>query len=172
MLVVVGRIVRPHGIRGEVAVDVRSDDPADRFATGAKLFTSPDTGPLTIEYARPHRSGGRNRLLVAFEEVPDREAAEQMRGVELLVNADKLAALEDPDEFYDHQLVGLHAVTADDQQLGEVVRVDHPPGNDLLVLRTPQGGQALVPFVAAIVTEVDLVGARLVMAPPPGLFDL
>lgn len=172
MLVVVGRIVRPHGIRGEVAVDVRSDDPADRFAAGAKLRTDPDTGPLTIEYARPHRSGGRDRMLVAFEEVPDRSAAEHLRGVNLLVDAAGLAPLDDPDEFYDHQLVGLGAVTPDGDVLGEVVRVDHPPGNDLLVLRTPDNREALVPFVAAIVSQVDLADARIVMTLPPGLLDL
>jgi 16S rRNA processing protein RimM len=175
MLLVVGQIVRPHGVRGEVGVDVRTDEPAERFVPGSVLTTDP--GPraapdvpakLTVEAVRPHQG----RLLIVFDGVYDRDTAERLRGVLLCVDSSELDQLDDPDEFHDHQLVGLAAVTPAGERLGEVVRVDHAPASDLLVLRCPDGRDALVPFVKAIVPEVDLAGGRVVLTPPDGLFDL
>jgi 16S rRNA processing protein RimM len=170
----VGRIVRPHGVRGEVLVDVRTDDPAERFAAGSVLVTDPaEFGPLTVEYTRGQRTvAGRERLIVGFAEVVDRDAAEAARGVSLLVDSGELADPDDPNEFHDHQLIGLTAVDTAGEGLGEVVGVDHLPASDLLVVRRPDGGEALVPFVAAIVPTVDLAGRRLVLNPPEGLLDL
>lgn len=169
MQLVVGVIARPHGVRGEVVVDVTTDEPAARYAVGAALATDPPAaGPLTIEAVRPHQG----RLLVAFEGILDRNAAQTLRGVKLCVESDDLPPPEDPDEFSDFQLVGLAAVDPDGQRLGEVIRIDHGPGVDLLVLRLPDGRDALVPFVKAIVPEVDLAGGRLVLTPPGGLLDL
>jgi 16S rRNA processing protein RimM len=175
MLLVVGQIVRPHGVRGEVGVDVRTDDPAARFAPGSVLVTDP--GPraapdvpakLTVESVRPHQG----RLLVVFDGVYDRDLAERLRGVLLCVDSDDVPDTGDPDEFHDHQLVGLTAVGTDGEVLGEVTRVDHAPASDLLVLRRPDGRTALVPFVKAIVPTVDLAAGRVVLTPPDGLFDL
>jgi 16S rRNA processing protein RimM len=90
----------------------------------------------------------------------------------LCVDSADVAPPTDPDEFLDHQLVGLAAVTPDGEKLGEVVRIDHAPAHDLLVLRLSAGGTGLVPFVKAIVGEVDVAGGRIVMTPPDGLFDL
>jgi 16S rRNA processing protein RimM len=169
LLLTVGRIVRPHGVRGEVVVDVRTDEPESRFAVGATLVTEGGGPPaLTIESVRPHQG----RLLVVFDGVYDREVADQLRGVRLCVDSADLPAPSDPDEFHDHQLVGLRAVTPLGAELGEVVRVDHVPASDLLVLRRPDGASALVPFVKAIVPSVDLPGGRIVVDPPGGLFDL
>jgi len=98
--------------------------------------------------------------------------ADSLRGVLLCVDSADVPATDDPDEFHDHQLVGLAAVTPDGEALGEVVRVEHAPASELLVLRRPDGRTALVPFVKAIVPEVDLAGGRVVMTPPEGLFDL
>jgi 16S rRNA processing protein RimM len=170
----VGRIVRPHGVRGEVLVDVRTDDPEIRFATGAVLSTAPvGVGPLTVEYARGRTvAAGRVRLIVAFAEIADRNQAEDMRGTELSVDAAELVAPEDPDEFHDQQLVGLTAVDTDGATLGEVVRVDHLPASDLLAVRRPDGHEALVPFVAALVPEVRLAERQVVLTPPDGLLDL
>lgn len=169
MLLTVGEIVRPHGIRGEVIVDVRTDEPAARFAVGEVLATENGGPPsLTVEAVRPHQG----RLIVVFEGVYDRDLAERLRGVRLCVDSEHVAAPEDPDEFHDHQLVGLRAVTPAGEVVGEVVRVDHAPASDLLVLRRPDGRSALVPFVKAIVPEVDLAGGRVVVDPPAGLFDL
>jgi 16S rRNA processing protein RimM len=168
VIVVVGRVGRAHGLRGEVAVEVRTDDPEDRFAPGSVLATDPaDTGPLEVADARWH-SG---RLLVTFTGTGDRDAAEALRGTLLVVDTDDDPPLEDPDEFHDHELVGLAAVTTSGASAGEVADVLHLPGQDVLVLTTPAGREALVPFVAEIVPEVDLAGGRVVLDPPPGLLD-
>jgi 16S rRNA processing protein RimM len=173
MLLVVGQIVRPHGIRGEVIVDVRTDEPEQRYTAGSVLTTEPaSVGPLTIERAKPHAAAGTGRLIVAFDGVADRNAAEALRGTLLWVESEDVPSPDDPDEFADHQLVGLQAVTPEGERLGEVARIEHAPASDLLVLRKPDGGTALIPFVRAIVPEVDLAGGRVVITPPPGLLEL
>lgn len=162
---VVGRVGRPHGLVGEVSVQVRTDWPEERFAVGAQLCG--DTGrALTVDAVRPH-SGS---LLVRFAGVTDRAAAAELRGLVLTVEATELPELDDPDEFYDHQLEGLAAVGPDGTALGTVREVVHAPASDLLVLATDHG-EALVPFVRAIVVEVDLPGGRVVLDPPAGLLD-
>ena len=169
MQLVVGRIARPHGLRGEVVVDVRTDEPDRRFVVGTVLATDPTTvGPLTIEAVRPHQG----RLLVTFGGVPDRDAAEDLRGVLLCVDRDSVGEPDDPDEFHDQQLIGLRAESTAGEPIGEVVAIEHAPASDLLVVRRSDGRDALVPFVHAIVPEVDVAGGRLVLTPPDGLFDL
>ncbi len=166
--VVVGRIGRPHGVRGEVTVEVRTDDPDLRFAPGAVLRTEPaDRGPLTIAGRRWHREV----LLLAIDGVESREAAEELRNTELHVPVAELPALEDPDVFYDHQLVGLAARLPDGTELGTVSAVRHE-GAELLVVRRVDGGELLVPFVTAIVPTVDVTGGLVVVDPPEGLLDL
>jgi 16S rRNA processing protein RimM len=166
--VVVGRIGRPHGVRGEVTVEVRTDDPDLRFTPGAVLLTDPASrGPLTVEGARWHRE----ILLLTIAGVDSRETAETYRNTELLVPLADLPELDDPEDFYDHQLVGLTARSIDGTVLGEVAAVRHE-GADLLVVRRPEGGEALIPFVAAIVPTVDLDGGYLVVDPPEGLLEL
>ncbi|MGY1617657.1 ribosome maturation factor RimM [Geodermatophilus sp. SYSU D00691] len=165
---VVGRIGRPHGVRGEVTLEVRTDDPDLRFTPGAALVTDPASrGPLTIESARWHR----DVLLLTFEGVASREAAEELRDTLLLVDVAALPDLDDPDDFYDHQLVGLTARLTDDTVLGEVAAVRHE-GADLLVVRRPDGGEVLIPFAKAIVPTVDLAAGHLVVDPPEGLLEL
>ncbi len=166
--VVVGRIGRPHGVRGEVTVEVRTDDPDLRFAPGAVLRTDPaERGPLTVAGRRWHREV----LLLAVEGVESREAAEELRNTELHVPVAELPALEDPDVFYDHQLVGLAARLPDGTELGTVSAVRHE-GAELLVVRRVDGGELLVPFVTAIVPTVDVTGGVVVVDPPEGLLDL
>ncbi|HEY9409952.1 MAG TPA: ribosome maturation factor RimM [Jiangellaceae bacterium] len=169
MIVTIGRIGRAHGIRGEVTVDVRTDTPDERFTDGAVLATDPAAaGPLTVRRARWH-SG---RLLVHFAGVADRTAAELLRGVSLLAEIGADESTGDPEEFFDHQLLGLSVVTPDGAEVGEVSDVVHAPGQDLLAVRRPGAAEVLVPFVAELVPEVDLDAGRLVVDPPPGLFDL
>jgi 16S rRNA processing protein RimM len=164
-MVVVGRIGRPQGIRGEVTVEVRTDDPQARFAASAVLRTEPpERGPLTVEASRDH-SG---RLVVAFAGVPDRSAAEALRDTLLLVDVRTLPPIEDDDEFHDWQLRGLTAELADGTAVGVVDDVLHLPHGDVLVLSRP-AGEALVPFVRAVVPDVDLARGRIVLDPPPGL---
>jgi 16S rRNA processing protein RimM len=169
MQIAVGQIARAHGIKGEVTVAVRTDDPDVRFVPGTTLATEPpDRGPLTVAAIRWH-SG---RLLVTFEGVRDRNGAEDLRGTVLVLDSAEIPAPDDPDEFYDHQLIGLGVVTADGDAVGEVTDVLHH-GQDLLVVRRKPaaGTDALIPFVSAIVTDVDVAGGRLVIDPPPGLLD-
>jgi 16S rRNA processing protein RimM len=170
--VVVGRIGRPHGVRGEVTVEVRTDDPELRFAPGSVLLTEPASrGPLTVA----GRRWNREILLLALEgpggPVESREAAEELRGTELHVPVADLPELDDPEDFYDHQLVGLAARLTDGTPLGEVAAVRHE-GAELLVVRRSEGGELLVPFVAAIVPTVDLDGGFVVVDPPEGLLEL
>ncbi|MFC5186110.1 ribosome maturation factor RimM [Actinomadura harenae] len=167
--IVIGRIGRPHGVRGDNTVDVRTDDPGLRFAPGTEIATDPaGTGPLVVEQARWH-SG---RLLVRFAGVTGRDGAEALRGTWLVVDADDIPESDDPDDFHDAQLVGLAVSTVEGTAVGEVTDVRHH-GQDLLVIRRAGGGRGelLVPFVAALVPEVDVEGGRLVIDPPAGLLD-
>lgn len=175
LLVVVGRVGRAHGVHGDVAVEVRTDDPERRFVLGARLLTS-SSGPtapsvVTVENARWH-SG---RLLLHLVGVDDRTAAESLRGVLLQVEVDPTETPTDPEEFYDHQLVGLAVVDADGTSIGSVVDVVHG-AQDLLVVEHPAAGsggkRSLVPFVQVLVPEVDLDAGRLVVDLPDGLLDL
>ncbi|MFL6051301.1 MAG: ribosome maturation factor RimM [Actinoallomurus sp.] len=166
MLLAVGRVGRAHGVRGEVSVETSTDDPGARFAPGSSLVTDPARlGPLTVESVRPHAG----RLLVHFAGIDDRTAAETLRGILLLVDSAEIPPTDDPDEFHDQELIGLLAVTTDGTEVGEVVDVEHL-GQDLLVIRRPEG-DALVPFVRALVPEVDVPGRRIVLDPPPGLLE-
>jgi 16S rRNA processing protein RimM len=169
MDLVIGRIGRAHGIGGEVTVELRTDDPDTRFAPDTVLRTDPvDRGPLTVLAARG-RPGG---LVVAFAGVTDRPAADALRGTLLVIDAASLPELADPDEFYDHELVGLAAVLPDGTAVGTIGEVLHPPGGDLLSIRDAAGAERLVPFVRSMVPTVDLAAGRLVVDPPPGLLEL
>ena len=163
-----GRVIRPHGVRGEVAVEVHTDDPAARFANGSVLETDPPSaGPLTVAATRWHTG----RLLVSFAGVAGRTGAESLRGVWLTVDAAGLSGEEHDDGVYhDSQLAGLTVVTTGGELVGTVTGVRHH-GQDLLVVRTPAVPELLIPFVAAIVPEVDVIAGRLVIDPPAGLLE-
>lgn len=231
MQLVVGRVTRPHGVRGEVSVEVRTDDPDLRFAVGRVMATDPAAaGPLIVESVRWH-SG---RLLIRFAGIADRNQAEELRGTWLTLDSAEVGSTGDPDEFHDHELIGLAVVTTLGEPVGRVTDVRHF-GQDLLVIepapaRSPAapeagaadagpaetgaaetgpaetgaagtgpvptgpaqagrgpggparaarpqpgnglGSELLVPFVAAIVPEVDVAAGRLVIDPPPGLLEL
>jgi 16S rRNA processing protein RimM len=166
---VVGRIGRPHGIRGEVTVEVRTDSPDVRFAPGSVLLTEPARlGPLTVAAARWH-SG---RLLLHVAGVSDRTGAEALRGIVLSADVDDDDVPEDPEEYFDHQLRGLTAVTVSGDTLGVVDDVVHLPGQDLLSVRRVGGREVLVPFVAEFVPEIDVEGGRILLELPNGLLEL
>lgn len=167
-MVVVARIGRPQGVYGEVTVELRTDAPDERFAAGSILATDPaERGPLRIRAARQHGSA----WVLAIEGFEDRQGAESLRNTLLLVPADERPRLDDIDEFYDSQLIGLRAVDTEGADLGRVTRVQHL-GGDLLVIARVGGAELLVPFVSAIVIEVDLAAGRVVIDPPPGLLEL
>jgi len=173
--VIVGRIGRPHGIRGEVVIGVRTDEPDLRFAVGATLGfgATPDDDPpggATLRVAAKRWHSG--QLLVAFAGVTDRTAAGELTGSWLSVDSSQLPAPPDPDEFRDHELIGLSVRTCAGDPVGVVTDVLHY-GQDLLVVRRADdsGGECLVPFVTAIVPEVDVRAGVVVINPPPGLLD-
>lgn len=174
MRLVVGRIVRPHGVRGEVVVEPRTDRPDLRFVADRAVLTSSDDH-LVIRSVRPHGQ----RLIVRFHRVADRDTAERLRGVTLVVDSadprapDLIAADPgDTEVFLDARLVGLEARQPDGTRIGQVVGVEHGPLQDILVLQRDSGRHARVPFVAAIVPEVNLSDGWLEVDPPEGLLDL
>ena len=168
MQLVVGRIAKAHGIAGEVAVDVRTDDPDHRYVPGASLDTDPpERGPLTLTAARWH-SG---RLLVRFDGVNDRNAAEALQGTLLVADSETSRAGEDED-FWDHDLIGLTVVDTAGSVVGTVTDVLHPPGPSVLAVDRGEAGEALVPFVSELVPTIDLSARRLTIDPPEGLLDL
>jgi 16S rRNA processing protein RimM len=198
VLLVVGQIGKPHGVRGEVSVAVRTDEPEERFTAGSAFVTEVprdrrvNTGPavadpgvaapgvaapgvafqvpptLVAESVRWHQG----RAIVQFEGIADRNLAEALRGVLLQVDSAELTPPDDPDEFHDHQLIGLRVEAMDGSELGTVDRIDHAPASDLIVLRKAAGGTALIPFVTRIVPTVDLAAGRILVDPPEGLLDL
>lgn len=173
--VVVGRVARAHGVRGEVVVEPRTDEPDRRFTVGTVLLVrrparSPRPGTperLTLETVRWHQ----DRLLIRFAEIADRDQAEAARGLVLATVVPADESPEDDEEFYDHQLVGLAVVTTDGVAVGTVAEVVHSGAQDLLVVRREGRDDALVPFVTALVPEVDLASGRLVVADRPGLLE-
>lgn len=168
MQLVVARVGRAHGIKGEVTVEVRTDEPELRLGPGAVLATDPPTaGPLTIETGRVH-SG---RLLLRFEGVRDRTGAEALRNILLIADVDPEELPEGEDEYYDHQLMDLDVVLVDGTEVGRITEISHLPSQDLFVVERPDGSEVYVPFVQEIVVEIDLEEQRAVIDPPPGLID-
>ncbi len=164
---VVGRILRPHGIRGELSVEVLSDAP-ERFVPGAEVGVGDPDSPAPLETAviraaRQHLG----RLLLSFEGVEDRDAADRFRGAWLSIPVASARPL-DQGEFWAHQLVGLTVVDHQGRQRGRVTDVVPGAAHDLLSVELPGGGSALVPAVAALVT-VELDAGRVLVDAVPGL---
>jgi 16S rRNA processing protein RimM len=167
--IVVGRVGRAHGIRGEVRVEPQSDSVDRRFAVGAVVRADRDgrATTLTVRAARPH-SGA---LLVRFREVTGRAAAEAFRGATLYAEVPDDERPDDAEEYYDWQLVGLEARTPGGDAIGDVTDVVHLPGQEVLVIRKPSGDEAMVPFVQALVPSVDVDAGTLVIDDRPGLLE-
>jgi 16S rRNA processing protein RimM len=168
----VGRVVKAHGIGGEVVVEIRTDDPAARFAPGNTLRAKRSRGSgeevsYVVADAREHGA----RLLVRLAGVDDRDAADALRGSLLVVDSDDLPPIDEPDTYYDHQLEGLRVRTATGQDVGVVAEVLHTAGGELLAVRR-DSGEVLVPFVSAIVMSVSLQDRLVEIDPPEGLLDL
>jgi 16S rRNA processing protein RimM len=170
MDLVVGRVVKAHGITGEVVVEIRTDDPDTRFAPGSSLRGRPSRGGPESRYVVESVRDHSGRLLVRLDGVADRNAAESLRGTLFIVDSGDLPPIDDPDEFYDHQLEGLQVVTTTGTSVGSVAEVLHTAAGELLSVRTEQG-EVLVPFVSAIVTSVSLADQRIEIDPPEGLLE-
>jgi 16S rRNA processing protein RimM len=167
----VGRVVKAHGVTGEVVVEVRTDDPDIRFAPGAVLRAKGSDDrqrDYVVEAARAH--GG--RLLVRLAGVADRDAADALRGSLFVIDSENLPAIDEPDTYYDHQLEGLRVRTTDGRELGTVAEVLHTAAGELLAVNRGQAGELLVPFVSAIVTSVSLDAGTVEIDPPEGLLEL
>lgn len=168
----VGRLVKAHGLKGALKLELYTDDPEGRFSPGATFTLQvPEASPwhgksLTVREFRWMNS----HPVAFFDGVDDRNAAESVVRAILWIDEDTSDAVPEDDAWYDHQLVGLDVVR-EDVVVGRVARVDHLPAQDLLAVRTESGTEVLVPFVRAIVPEVDVQAGRVVVTPPPGLFE-
>ncbi|MDI9895219.1 MULTISPECIES: ribosome maturation factor RimM [Nocardiaceae] len=178
MELVIGRVAKSHGIKGEIVVEVRTDDPDDRFAVGTVLCgrkprSNAAPASYTVDAVREH-SG---RLLLRLNGIDDKTTADQIRGTLFIVESTDLPPSDDPDEFYDHELEGLTVVLTDGSAVGTVREVLHSAAGELLSIRPNAkfGGdtraEILVPFVAAIVTSVSLADKTIEIDPPEGLLD-
>ncbi|ORW34065.1 ribosome maturation factor RimM [Mycobacterium paraense] len=172
MELTVGRVVKAHGIGGELVVEVRTDDPAARFAPGntlrAKNSRTGDERSVVVSHVREHGA----RLLVRLTGVDDRDAADALRGHLFVVDSAELPPIDEPDTYYDHQLEGLIVRTTTGRDVGVVAEVLHTAAGELLAVRRGDGGEVLVPFVGAIVTSVSLEDGSVEIDPPEGLLDL
>ena len=169
MELVIGRVVKSHGIRGELVVDVRTDEPQERFATGTILTGRLPRGggerEFTVTAARNH-SG---RLLLSLAQVNDRGSADELRGTLFLIDSSSVDSGDDPDSFYDHELEGAPVTTVSGETVGVLESILHLPANDVLAVRTSDGREILVPFVREIVPVVGPDGIEI--DPPDGLLD-
>ncbi|MGF9646498.1 ribosome maturation factor RimM [Pseudarthrobacter oxydans] len=163
----VARIGKPHGIRGEVTVQVLTDAPEDRFVPGTEFVVEPaSVGPLTVNSARWNK----DILLLGFDGIETRNDAETLRGAKLFIETEELD--EDDDEgWYEHELVGLEARVGS-RVVGKVAALNTMPVQDLLLVKTPEGEEILIPFVEQIVPEVNVEEGFILLTPPDGLFEL
>ncbi len=167
----IGKVIKPHGVRGELVVEPTTDEPKSRFAVGEVLAgTQAGTRQeFTVEASRPHQG----RLLVRVEEITDRTAAESLRGMRFMA-----APREEAEGFYDHELEGMRVIH-DGQGIGEVTGVMHTPAGMTLEVRIDEdanlssaGRDVLIPFKLAIVPEVNIEAREMVVTPPEGLLEL
>jgi 16S rRNA processing protein RimM len=163
----VARIGKPHGIRGEVTVQVLTDAPEDRFVPGTEFVVEPaSAGPLTVRSARWNK----DILLLGFDEVADRNRAETLRGAKLFIETEELDA-DDDEGWYEHELVGLEARVGS-KTVGKITALNTMPVQDLLVIEMADGKEVLIPFVEQIVPEVNVEEGYVLLTPPAGLFEV
>jgi 16S rRNA processing protein RimM len=167
MDLVVGRLGRPHGVHGEISVEVRTDEPEIRFAKGSKLSVKESNNQLTVLSSRWHQE----KMLVKFEEITDRDLANEIKGKTLTIKIDPNSIETKKDQYYEFQLAGLKVIDKNDKTLGQIKEVITNLAQDLLVVETVDKREVLVPFVKQIVTNVDLDKKQVIMDPPTGLFD-
>jgi 16S rRNA processing protein RimM len=166
-----GRVVKAHGLAGELVVDVRTDDPELRFAPGEVLRARGSDRrerSFAVETVRAHG----NRLLVRLAGVADRDTADSLRGSVFVIDTADLPQIDEADTYYDHQLEGLRVRTTAGADVGIVTEVLHTSGGELLAVNRENASELLVPFVSAIVTSVSLADNLVEIDPPEGLLEL
>lgn len=167
----VGRLLKAHGLKGAIKLELYTDSPNERFVSGATFnLQVPDQSPwfgkaVTVKELRWYN----NQPVLFLEGIEDRTQAEALIKAILLVDQDLEQTPAEPDAWYDQQLVGLK-VFRDDKEIGAVARVEHLPAQDLLVVDF-NDTEVMVPFVKAIVPEVDIKAGRVTITPPLGLFE-
>ncbi len=163
--VIIGRLRKPHGIRGEMTLEVLTDHPEARFYPGAVIFVGPRHVPLTLRSVRPFREG----LLVAFEGYPDRSAVEIFRNQWVTIPAEEVAAPESEDEYYDFEVLGLEVVTEEGRVLGSLVEILETGANDVFVVEPEQGPPILLPVIDEVIRKLDFEAGRIIVRLLPGL---
>lgn len=168
----VGRLVKAHGLKGALKLELYTDSPDQRFRAGQELeLQVPETSEWFGKTVKVSELRFYNQSPVLFlEGIQDRSQAETLVKAILLIETDLEQLPEDPEAWYDHQLVGLTALVGE-EVVGKVIRVDHLPAQDLLAIET-SNGEVLVPFVKQIVPSVDIQKGQIVLTPPAGLFEI
>jgi 16S rRNA processing protein RimM len=168
----VGRLVKAHGLKGALKLELYTDSPDQRFRAGQELeLQVPETSEWFGKTVKVAELRFYNQAPVLFlEGIQDRSQAETLVKAILLIETDLEQLPEDPEAWYDHQLVGLTALVGE-EVVGKVIRVDHLPAQDLLAIET-SNGEVLVPFVKQIVPSVDIKTGQVVLTPPAGLFEV
>ncbi|GAA3210260.1 ribosome maturation factor RimM [Microbacterium terregens] len=168
----VGRLVKAHGLKGALKLELYTDDPEGRFTPGASFTLQvPESSPWHGKVLTVREFRWMNTHAVAFfEGVDDRAGAEELVRAILWIDQDPAEIPAEDDAWYDHQLIGLDVVR-DGEVVGRVIRIDHFPAQDLLTVRVRGDQEVLVPFVKAIVPEVDIAAGRVYVTPPAGLFE-
>lgn len=167
----VGRLVKAHGLKGAIKLELYTDSPKERFVPGAVLeLQVPESSPwfgktITVKELRWYNQSP----VIFLEGIEDRDQAETLIKAILLVHAETATLPTEPDAWYDHQLVGLKAIR-DGLEVGKVTRVDHMPAQDILAIETTNG-EVLLPFVKALVPAVDIKAGTITITPPGGLFE-
>jgi len=162
-----GYVRRAHGIHGDVVVRGTLQDADQRFIEGALLVTNEDDPrELEIEAVRPHQDG----FIITFVGIDDRDAAEGMRGIQFVIDSSDRRELA-ADEWWPEDLVGCNVISVAGAVVGVVSSVIVGTAQDRIVIDTPEGSRGEVPFVAALVPEVDVAAARIVVDLPDGLFE-
>ncbi|NOY98470.1 MAG: 16S rRNA processing protein RimM [Chloroflexi bacterium] len=161
----VGFLRRPHGVRGEILMDVLTDFP-ERLQPGMQVYVGEEHAPMTLVARRGHAKG----LLITFEGIESREAVGNFRNQYVYVlTADRPPLPEG--EYYHHQLIGLQVVSEDDRLLGELTTILETGANDVYVVKSESGREILLPAIPAVVLDVDLGRGQMRVHLLPGLLD-
>jgi len=167
-MALVGRIARPHGLRGQVVINPETDFVEERFAEGATVWTRSAAGDERLTVASMRVQNG--RPVVGFEGFTRIEDVERLAGLELRVPEETLQPLQ-PGSYYEHQLVGCIVETAAGDVVGTVAAVEGGAGATRLVMRGPRG-EILIPLAVDICVDIDVVNKRIRISPPDGLLEL
>lgn len=163
--VVIGRLRKPHGLHGQMLLEVLTDFPQARFYPGAVIHVGPRRIPLTIREVQPHRDG----LLLSFEGYPDRTSVEPLRNQWVTIETEEVIPQLAEDEYYDFQVLGARVETDQGQVLGQLVEILETAGNDVFVVQPPQGPEILLPVTREVVLHVDPQRRLIVVHLLPGL---